>query len=394
MLDYEPVDLSSWCNAGPQALGEGGEALLGRQSLRGLPFLVGSDDASGNCLLALDGDSERVAIGIARAARRVIFAHRLQRSDLMRGGMVGKPVAEYVFKISGAGQVRVPVRERFEIGTVSGDRFEPFLAVSDRNDLLLPRYGGSQEGWDLAGERQTEAVHRRAASYLLWSWLNPYPGRMIESVEIVPRGPAFIIAGITLGHLDEHPFVRQGKREARIVVTNPKQLEKPPDSALGGQRHRLALDLDVEVDRGVATHPQTLPEASEEEFLGSELKGFGGPQSTVSSPAYVEIAAIPSATVTVKQDGVEVGRARWGDVEDKGAVATPGLRLELADRGRNWVRVTVLDDDTNRPVACRVHFRSPEGIPYQPHGHHNHVNSNLDTWHVDVGGDVRLGQIP
>ena len=48
--------------------------------------------------------------------------------------------------------------------------------------------------------------------------------------------------------------------------------------------------------------------------------------------------------------------------------------------------------DTGKPVPCRVHFRSPEGVPYQPHGHHNHVNSNLDSWHIDVGGDLRLGQ--
>ena len=69
------------------------------------------------------------------------------------------------------------------------------------------------------------------------------------------------------------------------------------------------------------------------------------------------------------------------------------MRVELLDRGRNWVNVNVLDDDTGRPVPCRVHFRSPEGIPYQPYGHHNQVNSNLDTWHIDIGGDLRLGQI-
>ena len=40
-----------------------------------------------------------------------------------------------------------------------------------------------------------------------------------------------------------------------------------------------------------------------------------------------------------------------------------------------------------------MHFRSPDGVPYQPHGHHNQVNSNLETWHIDIGGDVRLGQI-
>src|SRR5205814_2181119 len=60
---------------------------------------------------------------------------------------------------------------------------------------------------------------------------------------------------------------------------------------------------------------------------------------------------------------------------------------------RNWVETVVRDDATGQPVPCRVHFRSTEGVPYQPHGHHGHVNSNLGTWHVDVGGDLRLGQI-
>ena len=57
------------------------------------------------------------------------------------------------------------------------------------------------------------------------------------------------------------------------------------------------------------------------------------------------------------------------------------------------MHTTVLDDETGRPVPCRVHFRSARGVPYAPHGHHAHVNSNLETWHVDVGGDVRLGQM-
>ena len=40
-----------------------------------------------------------------------------------------------------------------------------------------------------------------------------------------------------------------------------------------------------------------------------------------------------------------------------------------------------------------MHFRSPDGVPYQPHGHHNQVNTNLETWHIDIGGDVRLGRV-
>jgi hypothetical protein len=30
-------------------------------------------------------------------------------------------------------------------------------------------------------------------------------------------------------------------------------------------------------------------------------------------------------------------------------------------------------------------------VPFQPHGHHQHVAQNLDSWHYDVGGDVQLG---
>jgi hypothetical protein len=76
-----------------------------------------------------------------------------------------------------------------------------------------------------------------------------------------------------------------------------------------------------------------------------------------------------------------------------GSAERDGVRVELLERGRSWVHVRVLDEDSGRPVPCRVHFRSPEGVPYQPHGHHDHVNSDLGTWHVDVGGDLRLGRL-
>ena len=88
-----------------------------------------------------------------------------------------------------------------------------------------------------------------------------------------------------------------------------------------------------------------------------------------------------------------IGEVRWGDVVAKGSAGTERVRVDLLDPGKNWVRAKVVDEDTGDPVPCRIHFRSPEGVPYQPHGHHNHVNSNLDTFNFDLGGDIRLGQI-
>ena len=196
----------------------------------------------------------------------------------------------------------------------------------------------------------------------------------------MPSGPRFIVAAITLGHLDEHPFSRQGRRTARIVLADP-----------GGSQD--LVDLEVEVDRGVATYVHPLPEGTDQEFVDGTYKGWGQERNSRSSPSYVEVSAVPSATLKVKQGDQEVGSVRWGEVEQKGSVETPQMRFELIDRGKNWVHVTILDDDTGKPVPCRVHFRSPEGVPFQPYGHHNQVFDNIDTWHLDVGGDVRLGHI-
>ena len=81
-------------------------------------------------------------------------------------------------------------------------------------------------------------------------------------------------------------------------------------------------------------------------------------------------------------------------MREQGTVeASERVKLEVIDRGKNWVHTTVVDDETGKPVPCRVHSRSSEDIPYAPHGHHAHVNSNTGTWHIEVGGDVRMGQI-
>ena len=153
------------------------------------------------------------------------------------------------------------------------------------------------------------------------------------------------------------------------------------------------FDLQVKIDRGDSTYPFGLPEDPDVGFIKALHRGFGERHNENASSSYAEISAIPSATVSLEHNGKTIGQIPWGRIENEGKVETSKFSAELMDRGRNWVKTTILDDDTGLPVPCRVHFRSPEGIPYQPHGHHNQVNSNLDSWHVDVGGDVRLGQI-
>jgi hypothetical protein len=362
MASYQPVDLSAACNAGVDVLGdEPGDVPLGRVELRGLPFQIGPEPSAGERCFLLPGAPTSVAIG--RLAPRVIVAHRLLEPGGPGGHAVGQPVAEYVFHLAGGEAVAAPIRERFEIQVVPpGWGRLPFLAVADSHDYKLPRFEGR---WAESGIRLAEHGRGEPAGYFLWCWENPHPERPVERIEVLPRGPRFIIAAITTSDVDEHPFVAAPSRPVRLAAKDGR----------GGA-------LDIDVDRGVATYPQPLPG-------DDDRPGWG---ATEGDAAYASVAALPSATVAVRRGDDELGRVRWGDVERDGRADAGRVSLELTESGRNWVHVRVVDDATGRPVPCRVHFRSPEGIPYQPHGHHNHVTQNLGSWHYDVGGDVRLGQ--
>src|SRR6185503_7977229 len=104
-------------------------------------------------------------------------------------------------------------------------------------------------------------------------------------------------------------FSRSPKREVKITLPQPEHAAK-------------RFSLEVDVDRGVATYPFALPEKPANDFLGDDFKGWGEAQNEKSGEAYVEVSAIPSATVTVKSAGEEIGQANWGKLEAEGKIET------------------------------------------------------------------------
>ncbi|HEY3233798.1 MAG TPA: CehA/McbA family metallohydrolase [Polyangiaceae bacterium] len=377
MQEYEPLDLSPFYNTDWSIVGGQGFP-FGDKAYHGLPFRFGAEGEK--CILGFGSglNLEKCEIPVGRAVRHVIFAHRLLESRIAQGGPAGQSCASYLFKMEGGDSVSVPIRERLEIGALPCGWGEfAILAYPDAKDELEARYRGR---WDGMGRRQTEVIQGWPTSFYLWVWTNLRPERVLQSITVAAEGPRFLLAAITLGHLEEFPFNQHARLDVKLRLRDETD-QKPP------------FNLSVQVDRGNATYPYPLPEQTPAQFLADAFSGWGQEQNPVSSPAHLEIAANPSATVTVKRGEEILGQARWGEVLEKGAVESERLRIELVDRGRNWVHTTVVDAETGKPVPCRVHFRSVEGIPYQPHGHHNYVNSNLDSWNLDVGGDLRLGQI-
>ena len=201
---YEPLDLSHVYNAGLDVLGENRRAPVGTQSFHGLPFVIGNAEGDAeHCFVGSgEGLGETQRIPISKTARNVIVLHRLLTSDVMDNGPLGVPVADYQFH-QGDDVTTAHIQERFEIATVPNAGGSPFLSYPDQKDGLHPRYEGA---WSDAGRRQTEAARGSSRGYVIWVWQNPEPEKVIDALEIVPAGPPFVIAAITLGHADEFPI--------------------------------------------------------------------------------------------------------------------------------------------------------------------------------------------
>jgi hypothetical protein len=380
VAEYEPLDLAPWCNAGDDVI-DGNAIAHGDRTYHGLPFRIGNADAPSGPAFVLLEPGKEVAVPVGRPATRVIVAHRRPfGGNGDREPVPGDVVAEYAFELDGGEPNIVPIRERFEIGVAPGtwEWAAPFLAAVAGTSELFDRRRGE---WEEAGVRQTEQPWRFGTGELfLWVWQNPEPERSLRSITFASKGPRIVVAAITISHTNEDPFVRDAAIPIRITMTGD-ELPCPADA------------LAVEVDRGTAGYTFPLPPSDVEGFLADPFKGWGQPPDPETPHAYAKVSAVSSATLTVSGDDGDLASLRWRDVVATGSAERDSVRVEVLESGRSWVHVRVLDDDTGKPVPCRVHFRSPEGVPYQPHGHHDHVNSDLGTWHIDVGGDLRLGRL-
>lgn len=375
MSGYQPVDLSGVGNVGLAAFDTRRVPPVGSVTFHGIPFRIGGPEPAAARFVLLEPGAAAVAVPVGRVADHIVIVHRRLRRDAPEPSP-GTVLAEYGICLADGSSERVPIRERLEIARAADagwDSSGPFHATGSSEMVLPDRYEGR---WEEIGRRQSEAVFEpMLPDYFLWVWENPSPTVAVESMELSARLDGVLVAGITTSNAGEHPFAREA---ARTVLF----------TAEGGS----LAEPSVEVNRGVASYAYRLPRDGSA-FLDDPLRGWGDEVDVDSPHAYARITAVPSATVVVKEGDRAVGQFRWGDLGYDEPLRADGIRIEVVEQGRNWVHVTVLDDETGRPVPCRVHFRSPAGVPYQPHGHHDHVNAGLGTWHIDIGGDLRLGQV-
>ena len=368
MVDYEALDLAPFVNARDDLELPGVEVWRGEAALHGLPFVFAERDGQSLLLRIEPGELTTVPLASGAAhVRTITFAHRTRDSVPASFAPVGRINAVYVFEFTDGETVRVPIREGFEIAVGPGEwGARPSLAVPDRSDSLPEREHGRFADM---GDRQTEVVEAGKWEggygwrYHLWSWVNPRPEQELVRIEVEGHDAVVEIGGVCLGFIDEHPLEPE---PARVVVA-----DTPADYVGDGS------DLALEVDRGTVGYTTALVRQPE---AGDPFAVWGDADDAEVAGVYARVSSVDSGTVRLLADGQTVAEAAWSGLRANGLSGVAGLRV--TELGRNWVRTTIVDDATGEPVPCRVQFSSPDGVPYQPHGHHQHVNSDLPSWHV------------
>ena len=228
----------------------------------------------------------------------------------------------------------MPIRERFEIQVVPPVwGRQPFLAVTDTSDGNPPRFEGS---WGEAGFRLTEHTRGEPSRVLPVVLGKPSPGTSDRTDRIHPA---------------RRPVHRRRRHDQRRRRASVRPHAGPPGAA--GDEGRARRRPRHRRRPGCRDLSAAAARRGRPARLGGDRRQ--------RPPTHRS----PRCRRPPSRSGAATDRARPGALGRRGT-RRPGRRparsrLELAERGRNWVHVTVLDDATGQPVPCRVHFRSPDG---------------------------------
>ena len=353
----------------------------GERRFHGIPFKLAPAEAKSRFIVASKTKDalvpESVAVPVGQKTRRLLFAHVCASTDgnspTLEG--MGERLGTYRIKFDDGSAAKQGLRRRFEIHDISIPwGHHPFLCRNCRvfESVSLADGDGS---W---GRVQTGVSAEGESDQLGWwlfDWENPHPDKIIAEIEMVAAGATPIaVGGITLCQEPDDPLAWPPRET--IAVRQQEDADVAPE---------------VRMERGVVVRQDRLF-VPEEDFLTTDVSGWGVGGQKVVEGGHVEIHGSPEGRLKIKPADSGETEFRWGDVLDAGEATRNGVRVEVVSpKGTQWVHVRVEDEDTGKPVGARVHFRSQQGAYLAPHGHQADVNT---AWFEDLGGDIKVRGTP
>jgi hypothetical protein len=398
---FTPLDLASRFNAGAREFGAHwrwrdlqGEshrdglvrAPSGRQTLQGIPFLLGSGgiDAKTWVLLGSRG-AEKVEVPTesARAGFLCLAAfcdwdqQETPSPDSFGPEQVGQALGRAVLVYEDGAEHAFGLRRRFEVNSpaIYWGR-QPFNALTHLKHQPA-KLTDPLESAVMWGELQTQVwdnCYPQGNPALVWisAHENPRPDQPIRAIRFESAAAnSLAICGATLYHGREHPLRHERLTTYRLQL---------PEAAADPARWK------AEVDLGVVARAYALPPFEPEQWLASPVAARGRHGQPAAGQLFLEITASREATLSLTD--TQTGQAYSYELAALGPAAG-GPRVEVIEPHKTWVHGQVLAG--GKPSPVRIAFRSADGRYIPPYGHAAQPNP---YWFQDYGGDLQLGADP
>jgi len=368
---------------------------MGLQTFWGIPFAFvasGKSDQDNMIVFGENQSLEPIEISIGTTCSYLVIAHFCdtrarstvagQTSDYDYGFTVtapGEHLADYVIVYADGHKERRSIRRRFEINQIQGSGFGRAAFMARQHftpqplDMQGPHkarlWGWYQTGVSL-GPLFDPVQERGDAPHPTWSlFALPVDRRdeAIATLRLEPTGAAALAVGaVTAFSGDENPL--RWNRLQTIQIDSAKDAEA----------------VDLQVDLGVVAGQRKTVAFDPNEWLAAGLQGRGENPTSSGEVGTYEIAAAQDATISVAGHDLPLSSLSTSTQP----VGDSGHSVRVLEPARSLIHVTIVDSVTKRPVACRVHFRSTDGLYLAPDGHRQVVN---DNWFEDYGADLKLG---
>ncbi|MBE0696209.1 MAG: hypothetical protein IH586_04735, partial [Anaerolineaceae bacterium] len=287
-------------------------------------------------------------------------------SAMQGEGRLNEHAADYIFQYADGAEERVEIRMRHQVGTFTRRWGENGFqcvaahkpqAVRGAQEQLQPDWGQTQT--------RVNTCDSFGWTNWLWAWPNPHPEKKITGIRFEPISGVVIVSAISAGNVSDQPLRWQKRRKALLHLGNGEDFQ--PDLDAEGKLAQIQLDMGQIISASPrlvyanetwdASYNNQLPSRSTQEVL-------------------VEYTAHPQASF-------HLGDGRIIPViEVENAVQE--IPLEPVAPASRRLTLKVVEKNSGKPVAVKLHLHGAAGEYLQPVDRHRIINS---SWFEDYSVD-------
>lgn len=357
----------------------------------GIPFEIT------NPLLVREGDAplEQTFVQPVRA-RWLVFLHTTDVRPLEKNaagffpaspgsGRLNELAARYILRYQDGAEASAEIRQRHQVGMFNRRWGENCFQAVEHHKPFPVRASHEQlkQGW---GRTQTRVSGWEYGPWVnwLWAWENPHPEKAIIGLRLEPGRGAVILSALSAvrsshGDASDHPLRWRTRRKAVLFLPPGEPFQ--PDLDEDGLLRQIQLDL----GQVISAQPRRVyPNATWE--TGSESYNNQTPRLS-ENEILIEYTSHPDACFHLA--GGRVVPAAQVEASQTDPALAP---LQFVQPAAQRVRLRVVEQNSAKPVAVKLHLHGEWGEYLAPVDRHRIIN---DAWFEDYSVDfLHAGKHP